>query len=368
MKDDNAKTNRILKLKMLFFKLHYIFIFIVYRPRRFFISKDARKNYFKNKEPLILVYNHVGFYDALTIWDAFIFRHIRFVAMAEIETTRASRFFFDWNGLILIDREAFSVSDFRRIVNAINYGYSVGIAPEGGINKNISFNHFMPGASRLARYTKTDVLPLYFVPNRKILFKRQHIHVGDIISTRAFDDHQALTDKMREAMEELRFNAFFKNKSYVYVLPIDYNIKEDNVRFKFYEKYNKDSATHQYQASKSSWYYLDLILKDKFGIILNPEDIKFSSTGKPFHNNISFNISHSEELIAIVISKENCGIDIQIGKDKKTIEWTKKEVKAKYSTENNIKIKTKKIKHNEQKYTLSVIASGKIKYSKRVNK
>lgn len=366
MEKNKAKKNRILKWKMIFFKIHFIFIYIVFRPKRYFLNIEAKKKYRKTKTPLILAYNHVGYYDGLTIWCSFVCRNIRFISIEEISTKRISHFFFNWNGLILIDKHLFSLNDYRKIVEAINSGFSLGIAPEGQINREIAFKPFQVGTAKFAKSTKTDILPLYFLPNRKKFFRRQHIFVGDIIDIEQFEDSNSLTIHLKETMEQLRYNSFFNNKSHVFILPLDYNIKEEEVRFKFYQKYNEFDAANQYKASKSAWYFLDKILEKHFGLILNPNDIKFDNNGKPYHKDIKFNISHSEELIAIIVSKEECSIDIQQGYNYEIKTWTKEEAILKFSQDIKYKLKTKKIKHNENLYALSFITSGKVYYYRKI--
>lgn len=364
----NIKNNeRALKLKMFFFKLHYIFIYIVFRPRRVFVSKNAKKQYKARKTPLIYAYNHVGYYDGLTIWNVFIRRYIRFLAFEEIGKNKASAFFFAWNGLILIPRDRFSLQHYRTIITAVDNGYSLGIAPEGHINRGIMFFPFQTGTAKIALHTKTDIIPLYYVPHRRIFWQKQHIYVGEIIDIRAHKEAESLTTRLEHEMAALRYNAFFNKASYVFVLPYDESIDEKDVRFKFFAKYNKETARHAYHASKAAWYYLDEVLQTRFGIKLNEDDIKFTSEGKPYSEVINFSISHSHGLIALVISREACAIDIEHGNDAKVKAWTKKEACHKLGEDTEKRIVTRKHTHNHERYYLSVIAHGKIKFFTSIN-
>lgn len=362
MKAAKNKPERFLKLKMFFFKLHYIFIYIVFRPRRIYVSKSAKKQYKARKTPLIYAYNHVGYYDGLTIWNVFIRRYIRFLAFEEISKKKASKFFFAWNGLILIPRESFSLQHYRTIINAVNRGYSLGIAPEGHINRGMMFFPFQTGTAKIALHTKTDIIPLYYMPHRRIFWQKQHIHVGEIIDVRTYKDAAVLTKRLQYEMEALRFNAFFAKKSYVFVLPFDENIAPQDVRFKFFEKYNKESAQHAYHASKAAWFYLDEVLQKRFGLKLSEEDIKFTKEGKPYSDIINFNISHSHGLIALVISKDICSVDIEYGSRKKVKAWTQKEARHKLGEGASKHVKTRKYQHSNEQYYLSVIAASKLKF------
>lgn len=59
-----------------------------------------------------------------------------------------------------------------------------------------------------------------------------------------------------------------------------------------------------------SWAKLNNILKEK-GIDLNNTSIKFNKNGKPYIDELYFNITHSNNYIAFVISNFECGIDIE---------------------------------------------------------
>lgn len=360
MKSNSKKTDKFLKLKMFLFKFNYFFIYLVFRPKRIFVTKVARHIFRKTKKPLIYAYNHIGYYDGLTIWNAFITKQIRFIAFKEIGVNRISRFFFNFNGLILIPRDEFGLSSFKTILGAIREGYNIAIAPEGHINREIAFKPLKKGTAKIALFAKTNILPLYFVPNRKIFWQRQHIHVGEVINVDKFSDAETLRNHLQIAMEDLRYKAFFGTNSYVFILPIDPQIRAEDVRFKFYEKYNSIMAADQYHASKSAWYYLDTILRLKFGLILNPEDFAINENGKAIHPDICFNLSHSANAVALIISKDECSIDLEKGSNAEIKAWTKKEANIKYGAMKPLKTKTHKIKFNLDTYYLSYKASGKV--------
>ena len=68
-----------------------------------------------------------------------------------------------------------------------------------------------------------------------------------------------------------------------------------------------------YIRSLIGWYLLKKYLKEDFSMNLNEENIYFNDYGKPYiQRNISFNISHSLNYIAIIISNKYCGIDIEV--------------------------------------------------------
>lgn len=53
------------------------------------------------------------------------------------------------------------------------------------------------------------------------------------------------------------------------------------------------------------------ILKDKYSINYNDILIKYNKCGKPYLDDISFNISHSHDYVIVATSDSNIGIDIE---------------------------------------------------------
>ena len=57
------------------------------------------------------------------------------------------------------------------------------------------------------------------------------------------------------------------------------------------------------------------ILKNKYNINYNDIIVKYNKYGKPFINNINFNISHSHDYVIVAASDKNIGIDIEMIRD-----------------------------------------------------
>ena len=57
------------------------------------------------------------------------------------------------------------------------------------------------------------------------------------------------------------------------------------------------------------------ILKNKYNINYNDIIVKYNKYGKPFINNINFNISHSHDYVIVATSNKNIGIDIEMIRD-----------------------------------------------------
>lgn len=76
----------------------------------------------------------------------------------------------------------------------------------------------------------------------------------------------------------------------------------------FPEKYK---ITGDRLASASAWYVLYKYLKEDYNIDLSNEHIITNVNRKPCINGIFFNISHSFNMSAVIISDSECGIDIE---------------------------------------------------------
>lgn len=106
------------------------------------------------------------------------------------------------------------------------------------------------------------------------------------------------------------------------------NIKEYNLdiaksllSYNILAKCNKNKIEDKKNQSIISYYLLKKILKEDFNIELN--EIKVNEYGKPYIDDIYFNISHSKNMVAIIISNCPCGIDIEV-KDYKNLRLAKK--------------------------------------------
>lgn len=67
------------------------------------------------------------------------------------------------------------------------------------------------------------------------------------------------------------------------------------------------------KTSLKAWSFLNQKLKELYNISIDKENIIYNEKGKPYlkNDNIYFNISHSKDLIAIIIDNKECGIDIE---------------------------------------------------------
>lgn len=175
---------------------------------------------------------------------------------------------------------------------------------------------------------------------------------------------------------------------------VDINTVAVNPVFNTYVKHTNPAS---FAISVKAWSYLDLVLRKDYDIFLASKDICFNDDGKPYLKDkcLCFNISHAKDLLALMISKNACGIDLEYErklkpktenkilslnelneyyktKDKNGFllqQWTKKEAffKMKGSGISFLKLKedwdlsavaTKTFTYNKTKYYLSYITEG----------
>lgn len=75
---------------------------------------------------------------------------------------------------------------------------------------------------------------------------------------------------------------------------------------------DKYKITGDKLASATAWYMLYKYLKEDYGIDLAKEQVITKVNRKPCVNGIFFNISHSFNISAVIISDHECGIDVEM--------------------------------------------------------
>lgn len=90
---------------------------------------------------------------------------------------------------------------------------------------------------------------------------------------------------------------------------LNIDIKSDYI-FKYISKYTNEKNI---EVSSKAWSYLISIFKQQFNIDISNNEILLNEYNKPYIKNLNyfFNISHSKNLVAIIISDKECGIDIE---------------------------------------------------------
>lgn len=104
----------------------------------------------------------------------------------------------------------------------------------------------------------------------------------------------------------------------LYLFDIKNYLKSDNEKFKLIPpsfKKRIDRYKDEYDKLRSSigYYLLIKYLKEDFNIEINNEDILTNKFDKPYikNNPIYFSISHSLNFVGVLLSDNECGLDIQ---------------------------------------------------------
>ncbi len=127
------------------------------------------KNIFETKhdynKPVIFVFNHISYLDAIVILKAIRKQHFRGLGKFEIGKIPLFGFIYS-SAVIMVNRKdpadrARSVSDLKQ---AIKDNISIILAPEGTFNETSKpLINFYDGAFRIAIETKTSIKPLLFL-------------------------------------------------------------------------------------------------------------------------------------------------------------------------------------------------------------
>lgn len=104
-------------------------------------------------------------------------------------------------------------------------------------------------------------------------------------------------------------------KIYIYlrnVLTLDISKLKEELPVNVLNHIEKYKQEIDYTNSLIAWHILKKQLKEDFNETLNI--VKFNEYGKPLIENLSFNISHSNNIIVVGISNKTIGIDIEMEK------------------------------------------------------
>ena len=184
----------------------------------FFLWGINHKNIFEAEhdpsKPVIFVFNHISYIDAMVILKAVRNQSIRGLGKAEIAKIPLLGFVYK-NAVIMVKREdaedrARSVADLKA---AINDNISIILAPEGTFNMTPKpLTRFYDGAFRIAIQTQTPIKPLLFLDtydrlNYNSLFSvkpgKSRVVFLDEVSVESYtiDDVAVLRQKVYDIME-----------------------------------------------------------------------------------------------------------------------------------------------------------------------
>ena len=157
-------------------------LLVWFRPKTIYVHKETKKAF---KSGLILMSNHISFFDPFYILVSILRRRHHFVATKEMFSSKFSNWWFTNAFLcIKIDRENFSLASLKEIMNHIEMGDMVTMFPEGHINfseNKENLNPFKGGIAMMALKTKCPIVPVY-IHKKKHWYSRLVTYVGDPIN------------------------------------------------------------------------------------------------------------------------------------------------------------------------------------------
>ena len=155
--------------------------FLWYRPKRIYISKEAKK---RIKTGMILISNHISLKDPVYLAVGYPWRRHNFVATKELFCTKGRKWFFGKvMHIIEIDRDNFSISSFKEIVKRLKEGRMVTLFPEGHVNTNSdgTLNQFHSGMVMMAIKGNAPIVPI-FIKKKPKFGSRLIVGIGEPIN------------------------------------------------------------------------------------------------------------------------------------------------------------------------------------------
>jgi 1-acyl-sn-glycerol-3-phosphate acyltransferase len=141
--------------------------------------------------PLLLVANHVNFLEIPLVLSHLQPRQVTGLAKAETWDSPVMGMLFNLWGAIPVRRGEADVVAIRRVLEALNAGMIVAIAPEGTRSGDGCLRRAKPGIGLLAAHTPAPILPIAFFGHERIwsnLRRLQrtdfHIRVGPLLRVR----------------------------------------------------------------------------------------------------------------------------------------------------------------------------------------
>ena len=155
------------------------FLFI-FRIKKVYETPKAKKML---KGGALVISNHLLYSDPMVLHCVYWYRRLYFVVMKELASTKFKAWFYKNCGCIPVDRERFSLSSFRTIVQILEGGNVIGIFPAGHVTlKNDNpMLAFKSGAVMMAYQANVPIVPTYR-ELRKSAWHRQRVVIGEPIN------------------------------------------------------------------------------------------------------------------------------------------------------------------------------------------
>lgn len=191
------------------------------RPKIYYpFGKPSKKGAF------LVISNHPTFLDPIIVHLAFPWRRMHSLATKDLFNTNTKVFFFSKVHCIIVDKENFSVSSFRQVVDCLDGGKVVVIFPEGRVHVDSPQEvlAFKSGAVMMAHRAGAPIIPMYIVKKTK-WYQRQRIVMGQAIDVAGMLGRFPSVEQLNQVSDLLRENEV-KLKEYFESLPICKKMKE----------------------------------------------------------------------------------------------------------------------------------------------
>ena len=136
--------------------------------------------------PCLVAANHSSYLDAFLLGTA-CKRRLRFV-MTDLYAKHAlTRWFFDWNGVILVKEEGMNREMYRKVLSSLQQGEAIGIFPEGSMSDDAELQEILPGTIAFAQRLGVPVVPVGIIGSYNALPRTGRLPKPARISVRIGD-------------------------------------------------------------------------------------------------------------------------------------------------------------------------------------
>lgn len=205
------KKNEVSKLVKIFDPKMFVYDFVKWtgalptllymRLKTHYISDEAKK---LRHKPALVVSNHTGYTDPLTINTLLFHRRICSVATQELFEHKVFGKFLSKCGCIPINKDNVSVKTFKMAKEIFERGHYVAIFPEGQVVKEGQIVEYKLGAVMLAYIAGVPIIPIYIKKKSK-WWHRQRVVVGEKIDINQFVKSSFMTtEDMKDAANYIR--------------------------------------------------------------------------------------------------------------------------------------------------------------------
>jgi len=173
---------------------------LFFRPKLLYPTRAARR---RIRGGALLIANHTGFSDPVTVQYAVWYRRHRIVCMKEFFEGKGARWFRRFR-CIPIDREHFSMDSFREITGCLKAGGLVTMFPEGHITTGEdggSIDSFKSGMVLMAHQSGCPIVPVYLKPRKR--FQRMVAAIGEPVDVSALCGARPSLQRIEEVAETL---------------------------------------------------------------------------------------------------------------------------------------------------------------------